>query len=77
MCVCVCVCVYVCVNTKVRCKPRNKTNFNQKVKMLKTSNFRYDTETKLCQNYTTIYQKTSKFTSVKKLLKSIVPTRII
>ena len=25
-----------------RCKPRNTTNFNQKVKMLKTFNFRYD-----------------------------------
>ena len=38
-------CVYVCLNTKVRCKPRNATNFNQKVKMLKTLSFRYDTET--------------------------------
>ena len=33
------------MNTKVRCKPRNMTNFNQKVKILKTLNFRYDTET--------------------------------
>ena len=34
------------VNTKGRCKPKNMTNFNQKVKiLLKTLNFRYDTET--------------------------------
>ena len=51
MCVWVCGCggggdcVYVCLNTKVRCKPRNAINFNQKVKMLKTLSFRYDTET--------------------------------
>ena len=32
--------------TKVRYKPRITTNFNQKVKMLKTSNFRYDTSVK-------------------------------
>ena len=31
--------------TKVRCKPRNMTNFHEKVKILKTLNFRYDTET--------------------------------
>ena len=43
------------MNTKVRCKPRNMTNLNQKVKILKMLNFRYDTETQLCQNYTTIY----------------------
>ena len=33
------------MNTKVRCKPRNMTDFNQKVKILKTLNFRYDAET--------------------------------
>ena len=33
------------VNTKVSCEPRNMTNFNQKVKILKKLNFRYDTET--------------------------------
>ena len=33
------------MNTKVRCKPRNMTNLNQKVKILKTLNFRYNTET--------------------------------
>ena len=37
--------IYIYVNTKVRCKPRNTSNFNQKVKILKTLNFRYDTET--------------------------------
>ena len=45
------------MNTKVRCKPRNMTNFNQKVKILKAWNFRYDTETQLCQNYTTVLTK--------------------
>ena len=30
---------------KVRCQPRNMTNFNQKLKILKILNFRYDTET--------------------------------
>ena len=43
------------VNKKVRCKPRNATDFNQKVRILKTLNFRYDTETSLCQKYTTIH----------------------
>ena len=33
------------VNTKVRCNPRNKTNFNQKVKILKMLNFRYNADT--------------------------------
>ena len=32
------------VNTKLRSKPKNMTNFNQKVKILKTLNFSYDTE---------------------------------
>ena len=35
------------VNTKIRYKPKNTTNFNQKVKMLKALTFRYDTETTL------------------------------
>ena len=33
------------VNTKVRCKPRNTTNFHQKVKILKMLNFRYNADT--------------------------------
>ena len=37
--------IFIYVNTKVRCTPRNMTNFNQKVKILKALNFRYDTET--------------------------------
>ena len=37
--------IYIYMNTKVRCKSRNMTNFNQKVKILKTLNFHYDTET--------------------------------
>ena len=45
------------VNTKVWCKPRNTIEFNQTVKTLKTLNFRYDTETLLCQSYTTKYIK--------------------
>ena len=32
------------VNTKLRCKPRNMTNFNQEGKILKTLNFRHDVE---------------------------------
>ena len=37
--------IYIYMNTKVRCKSRNMTNFNQKDKILKTLNFHYDTET--------------------------------
>ena len=59
------------VNTNVRCKPRNTTNFNQKVKMLKC--YAGVTLSKLYYNIL----KTSKFTSFKKLLKSIIPTGII
>ena len=36
--------IYVYMNTKLT-KVRNVTNFDQKVKLLKTLNFRYDTET--------------------------------
>ena len=36
--------IYVYMNTKLT-KVRNMTNFDQKVKLLKTLNFRYDTET--------------------------------
>ena len=38
------------VNTKVRCTFRNMTNFNQKIKILKALNFRYDTEMKIQLN---------------------------
>ena len=38
------------MNTRVRYKQRN-----QKVKMLKSFNFHYDTETYFCENYTTVY----------------------
>ena len=38
------------VNTKVRCTLRNMTNFNQKIKILKALNFRYDTEMKIQLN---------------------------
>ena len=38
------------VNTKVRCTLRNITNFNQKIKILKALNFRYDTEMKIQLN---------------------------
>ena len=51
MCVCVCMSVYVCVNVKARCKLRNMTDFNQKVKMFKILNFCYDKETYLCLYY--------------------------
>ena len=37
--------MYVYVNIKERCKPRNTTNFNRKVKILKTLKFCYDIET--------------------------------
>ena len=33
------------VNIKLRCKPENTTNFNQKVETLKTLNFCEDTKT--------------------------------
>ena len=46
------------------------------MKKLKTLSFRDDAETQRCKNYTTIYLKKSIFTSVKKLLKSIVLTGI-
>ena len=36
--------ILIYVNTKVRCKPRNMTNFNQKVKILKTLNFCFNAE---------------------------------
>ena len=47
------------VNTKARCKPRNTTNFNQKVKMLKlkTLNFRYDIQRIYCKAIYTIIVK--------------------
>ena len=34
--------IYIYINTKVRCKPRDTTNLNQKVKMW---NFCYNTKT--------------------------------
>ena len=32
------------MKAKVRCKPRNMSNFNQKVKIIKALNFGQDTE---------------------------------
>ena len=61
------------MNTKVRCKPRNMTNLNQKVKILKMLNFRYDTETQLCQNYTTIYLKNLNLHLLKSCQKASFP----
>ena len=43
MCVCVCVCVCVCEH-KNKVPAKKMTKFNQKVKILKILNFRYDTE---------------------------------
>ena len=36
--------IFIYMNAKIRCKPRNMTNFNQKVKILKALNFGHDTE---------------------------------
>ena len=36
--------IYIYMNAKGRCKPRNMTSFNQKVKILKALNFDHDTE---------------------------------
>ena len=62
------------MNAKVKCKPRNMTNFNQKVKTL---SLRYDTETNLVKIILEHIFKKFKSTSIKKLLKSIVPRGII
>ena len=52
------------------------TNFNQKVKILKALNFGHDTESNFVKTILQ-YIKKPKFTSAKKLLKSIIPKGII
>ena len=47
--------IYIFIYKHLRCKPRNMTSFNQKVKILNTLNFRCDTEMYYINGYIYIY----------------------